>query len=78
MPRSRHVATAGEALEAMGFECTVDEGDGLLEYWLPSPPYTKVVLHDHRLAEQRHQLSGVMRQLDTDGQKSTFRELTGW
>lgn len=62
----------------MGFECIFDEEDtGLVEYWLPGPPHTVVVLHDSDYAEQRFTEQTVARQLD-DAQMTHFRELTGW
>ena len=62
----------------MGFESMPElETEGQPEYWLPFPPYTKIVLHDHELAEQRHIFGNISRHLD-DGQMAQFRELTGW
>ena len=80
MPLNPYIATAVEALEDMGFEdmSEVEPGHGLVGMWLPVAPFTKIVVHDNELAEQRHTRTAVLRQLDTDAQRTSFLELTGW
>lgn len=80
MPLNPHAAKAAEALESMGFEdwSEFEPGHGLLGYWQPVAPYTKVVFQDHPLVELRHLRDSILRQLDTDAQRNLFLELTGW
>lgn len=64
----------------MGFEdmSEFEPVDGMLCYWLPVHPFSKVAIDNHPWTEIRHLLTSVLRQLDTDEQRKTFRELTGW
>ena len=64
--KSRDIAAAEAALHAMGFECMSDDGEPLREYWLPYPPFTKVVLHDHEWQERTWIISNLARHINID------------
>lgn len=62
--KNQDLSEASEALLAMGFERMSEDEDGLLDYWLPVPPFTQVVLHNNAWNERNMIISTLARHID--------------